>query len=50
MNSQPVGYVNDDLGYASVYEHFALQMTELRKAQLRRAKDATQAGATDPAP
>jgi hypothetical protein len=40
VNSQPVGYddKDDGLGYASVYEHFSLMMTEVRKMDIRNRK------------
>jgi hypothetical protein len=40
FNGQPVGYgdLKDGLGYASVYEHFSLMMTEVRKMDVRNRK------------
>lgn len=40
VNGQPVGYgdVKDGLGYASVYEHFSLMMTKVRKMDVHNRK------------
>jgi hypothetical protein len=40
VNGQPVGYGDqkDGLGYVSVYEHFSLMMTEVRKMELCNRK------------
>ena len=40
VNGQPVGYSDqkDGLGYASVYEHFSLMMTEVRKMDVHNRK------------